>query len=69
MRSTHDHEDRVRYWLTDAVGHELTEIKSLLLFYKIIRNFLHKDWHIHNSKDLLIISETIIAFIIAPHWG
>ena len=20
MRSTHDHEDRVRYWLTDAVG-------------------------------------------------
>ena len=22
MRSTHGHEDRVRYWLTDAEGHE-----------------------------------------------
>ena len=22
MRSTHDHEDRVRYWLTDAVGRD-----------------------------------------------
>ena len=23
MRSTHDHEDRVRYWLTDTVGNTL----------------------------------------------
>ena len=45
MRSTHDHGDRVRYWLTDAEGGgqpipdkvfmvmSKTEIKSLLLLY------------------------------------
>ena len=34
----------------------------------IIRNFLHKDWHIHNFKDLLIAnaSDTITAFLSRP---
>ena len=41
MRSTCDHEDCIRYWLTKVaglLGHE-AEIRNLLLIYLIIRNF------------------------------
>ena len=38
----------------------------VLLNYQecIIKNVLHKDQHIFNSKDLLIASETITAFLL-----
>ena len=60
MRSTHDHEDRVRYWLTDAVsgGQPILDKVFMVMsrhtskvyncFIKLSRIFLQKDWHIHN---------------------
>ena len=55
MRSTHDHEDRVRYWLTDAEGggqpiHDKVfmvmsrpKSKVYYCFIKLSGIFLHKD--------------------------
>ena len=60
MRSTSDYKDRVRYWLTEAVGRDqpipdkvymvLSRLKSKVsyCFIKLSRIFLHKDWLIHN---------------------
>ena len=30
MRSTHDHEDSVRYWLTDAYGWKVESLDGLM---------------------------------------
>ena len=55
MRSTHDHEDRVRYWLTDAEGGgqpipdavfmvmSRPKSKVYYCFIKLSGIFLHKD--------------------------
>ena len=51
MRSTHDHEDRVRYWLTDAepipdaVFMVMSRPKSKVYycFIKLSGIFIHKD--------------------------
>ena len=55
MRSTHDHEDRVRYWLTDAEGGGQPipdkvfmvmgrpKSKVYYCFIKLSGIFLHKD--------------------------
>ena len=60
MRSTHDHEDRVRYWLTDAIGGgqpisnqvfmvmSRPKSKVYYCFIKLLGIFLQKDCHIHN---------------------
>ena len=59
MRSTHDHEDRVRYWLTDAVGGQPIPDKVFMVmsrpkpkvhycFIKLSGIFLQKDCPIHN---------------------
>ena len=60
MRSTHDHEDRVRYWLTDAAGGgqpipdkvfmvmSRPKSKVYYCFIKLSGIFLHKDWNIHS---------------------
>ena len=74
MRSTHDHEDRGRYWLTDAVGgHDnvfmvMSRPNSNVYycFIKLSGISSHLDRHIHNSKDLFIASEAITAFSSHP---
>ena len=55
MRSTHDHEDRVRYWLTDAEGGgqpipdkvfmvmSRPKSKVYYCFIKLLGIFLQKD--------------------------
>ena len=60
MRSTHDHEDCVRYWLTDTEGggqpiHDKVfmvmsrpKSKVYYCFIKLSGIFLHKDSNIHN---------------------
>ena len=60
FRSTHDHEDRVRYWLTDAegVGQPIPDKVFMVMsrpksnvyycFIKLSGIFLHKDWNIHS---------------------
>ena len=60
MRSTHDHEDCVRCWLTDAVGGgqpipdkvfmvmSKPKSKVYYCFIKLSGIFLTKDLHIHN---------------------
>ena len=60
LRSTHDHEDRVRYWLTDAEGGgqpipdkvfmvmSRPKSKVYYCFIKLSGIFLHKDWNIHS---------------------
>ena len=60
MRSTHDHEDRVRYWLTDAEGRGQPILDAVFMvmsrpkskvyycFIKLSGIFLHKDWNIHS---------------------
>ena len=60
MRSTHDYEDRVRYWLTDAEGGgqpipdkvfmvmSRPKSKVYYCFIKLSGIYLHKDWNIHS---------------------
>ena len=60
VRSTHDHEDRVRYWLTDAEGGgqpipdkvfmvmSRPKSKVYYCFIKLSGIYLHKDWNIHS---------------------
>ena len=60
MRSTHDHEDRVRYWLTDAEGGGQPILDKVFMvmsrpkskvyycFIKLSGIFLHKDGNIHS---------------------
>ena len=60
MRSTYDHEDRVRYCLTDAEGRgqpipdavfmvmSRPKSKVYYRFIKLSGIFLHKDWTIHS---------------------
>ena len=60
MRSTHDHENRVSYWLTDAEGGgqpipdkvfmvmSRPKSKVYYCFIKLSGIFLHKDWNIHS---------------------
>ena len=60
MRSTHDHEDPVRYWLTDAVGGgqpipdkvfmvmSRPKSKVYYCFIKLSGIFLQKDCDIHH---------------------
>ena len=44
MRSTHDHEDRVRYWLTDAVGSGLHSGLHLVTYLHVdVSNFCDKS--------------------------
>ena len=64
MRSTHDHEDRVRYSLTDAEGGgqpmpdkvfmvmSRPKSKVYYCFIKLSGIFLHKDWNIHSYRFL-----------------
>ena len=49
MRSTHDHKDRVRYWLTDAKVMSRPKSKVYYCFIKLSGIFLHKDWNIHSN--------------------
>ena len=63
MRSTHDHEDRVRYWLPDAVLMAMGRPKSKV-HYCFIK--LSGISFTHNSKDLLIASESITAVFSRP---
>ena len=61
MRSTHDHEDRVRYWLTDAEGGgqpipdkvfmvmSRPKSKVYYCFIKLSGIFLQQDCHIYND--------------------
>ena len=60
MRSAHDHEVRVRYWLTDAVGRgqpipdkvfmvmSNPKSKVYYCFIKLSGIFPQKDYHIYN---------------------
>ena len=73
MRSTHDYEDRVWYWLTEAAGGgqlipdkvfvvtSRPKSKVYYCFIKLSGIFLHKDWHIHNYCIFIVLAEVSLA--------
>ena len=75
MRSTHDHEDRVRYWLTDAEGGgqplpdkvfmvmRRPKSKVYYCFIKLSGIFLQQDCHIHNNCIFIASAAVCLAWL------
>ena len=71
MRSTHNHEDRFRYWLTYGVGQPIPDkvfmvmsrpkLKVIYRFMKSSGIFLHKVWRIHNCCFIIALAEVSLA--------
>ena len=68
MRSTHDHEDLVRYLLTDAIqglhGHEETEVYCFIKLSGI--SFTKIDTFIILKNCLLLVKQLLFFFYCTP---
>ena len=75
MMSTHDHEDRVRYWLTDAkgVGQPIPDKVFMVMsrpkskvyycFIKLSGVFLQLDCHIHTLCIFIAPAAVCLALL------